>query len=206
MPNSKPDSVMTNDNAQIATLGIRVSAIEGQVQKLSANVDGVQTALSTKIDSIATTLSSKIDERGRTPWAIYLAGAMAIFSLYSYITSSQISPLKEADASLGARMDRIGNKMETDMVPARTHAREWALNDERFSRVEERLKLVDDRIKSAENGILERIRFGETSQTERIKRIEDSYSNTYNMRDALQQLDNRIQHFERMNADKRAAN
>lgn len=204
MPTSNSGAAMTNDSAQIATLSIRVTSMEGRVNELNAALNGVQATLSSKIDTLATSLGGKIEERGRTPWAIYLTGAMAFFSLYAYIDNSKIGPLKEKDNDLVAITKELTNTMRTDMVPARTHAREWAQNDERFQRLEERFKLIDDRIKSGEQSLIDRIRFGETAQVDRIKRIEDSYSNSYNLRDAIQQIDSRVQHFERMTIEKRA--
>lgn len=179
-----PVNSMNNDAAAIATLNIRVTGIEGRVSELSNTVNGVQTALSSKIDTLATALSSKIEERGKTPWAIYLSGLMAVFSLYAYIDNSKIGPLKERDQDLIASVKEISNIIRTEMVPARVHAREWAQNDERFQRFEERVK------------------FTEGSIVERVKRIEDQFNSAYNLRDALQQLDSRVQHFERMSTMK----
>lgn len=172
-----PVNGMHNDAAAIATLNIRVTGIEGRVSELSSTVNGVQTALSSKIDTLATSLGSKIEERGRTPWAIYISGMMAVFSLYAYIDNSKIGPLKEKDAALDQRMDRIANKIESEMVPLWVHQRMWGLQDDIVKRVTD-------------------------GNTERIKRVEDQFGNAYNMRDAIQQLDSRIQHFERMSGER----
>lgn len=173
---------MNSDSAAIATLGIRVTSMEGRVNELNAAVSAVQSTLSTKIDALAGTLGGKIEERSRTPWAIYLAGGMAFFTLYTYMNGSQITPLKEKDADIVS----VLKEMRADIVPERVHARSWAQNDERFQRLEDRIK------------------FGETAQVDRIKRLEELYGSSYNLRDAIQQMDSRIQHFERLGAEKKA--
>jgi hypothetical protein len=184
MPNTSAVP-MTNDSAAIATLNIRVTSIEGRVSELSSAVTGVQSALSGKIDSLATSLSSKIDDRGRPQWAIYIAGMMAVASLYAYIDNSKIGPLKEKDADLIALVRENSRIIREDMVPNWVNQKEWGYRDLKF-------KEIDDRIKFSEGAIIDR-----------VKRLEELYGSSYNLRDAIQQMDNRIQHFERQAADKK---
>ncbi len=179
LPDLRPD-MMTSDTAAIATLNIRTTALEGRVNELTNAINGVQTHLGTKIDGIAAQLGSKIEERGRPQWAIYIAGAMAVFSVYAYMDTAKIGPLKDVDTRIEARLDRIGAKIEADLVPARTHAREWNLNDERFQRLDAYIKA------------------GEAALTDRVRRVEDQFGNAYSLRDAIQQLDSRMRHFESM--------
>jgi hypothetical protein len=169
---------MNSEGAAIATLNIRVTSIEGRVSELASTVNGVQAALSTKIDGLATALGSKIEERGRPQWAIYIAGAMAVFSVYAYMDTAKIGPLKEVDSRIEARMDRMSNKIETEMVPIWVHQKVWNITDDTVKRLTE-------------------------GNTERIKRIEEQFGNAYNLRDAIQQLDARVRHFENMSPDKR---
>lgn len=181
----KTGHAMNNDSAAIATLNIRVTSIEGRVGELSSTVAGVQSALSTKIDSLATTLGGKIEERSRTPWQYIISGLAVAFSLYAYIDNSKIGPLKEKDADIVASQKELVATIRSEMVPARTHAREWQLNDDRFQRMEERIK------------------FGEAGTLDRVRRLEDQYNNSFNLRDAIQQLDSRIQHFEKMSIERK---
>lgn len=180
---SQSSSSMNNDAAAIATLNIRVTSIEGRVSELSNVVNGVQTALSSKIDTLATSLSTKIEERGKTPWAIYLSGLMAVFSLYAYIDNSKIGPLKEKDEDIRSSIKELTSIIRTDMVPARTHAREWEQNDERLQRVDEKIK------------------FGESALIDRIKRLEDQFGQTWSIRDAITTFQNRIDKLEAIRAD-----
>lgn len=179
---------MTNDTAAIATLNIRTTALEGRVNELTNAINGVQTNLSAEIRGIAATLSSKIEERGRTPWSIIIGGFAAALSLYAYIDNAKLGPLKDKDADLVMMMKDLTSNVSANMVPVRVHTREWQQNDERFQRLEERIK------------------FGEGTLTDRVKRVEEMFGNAYNLRDAIQQLDNRVQHFERMSVERRAAN
>jgi ubiquinone biosynthesis protein UbiJ len=170
---TKSDSpAMNSSSAEIATLNIRTTSLEGRVNELTSAVNSVQASLASKIDTLSTSLSSKIEERGRPQWAIYIAGAMAVFSVYAYVDTAKIGPLKEVDARIEARLDRITTKVETDLVPLWVHQKIWAMSDENTTRNAE-------------------------TNRERIKRLEDQYNSTYNLRDAIQQLDSRIQHFER---------
>lgn len=171
---------MNQDNAAIATLGIRTQALEGRVNELSSSLNAVQTALSSEIRGISQALGAKIDERSRQPWQLYVSVLIGIFSLYAYIDNSKIGPLKEKDQDLIASVKEMSAIIRTDMVPARTHAREWEQNDERMRRIDERIK------------------FGEAATTDRIKRLEEQFGNTWSIRDALTALDSRIKHFESM--------
>ncbi len=171
-------NVLTTDSAAIATLNIRVTSIEGRVSELSSTINGVQAALATKIDGLATALGGKIEERGRPQWAIYIAGAMAVFSVYAYMDTAKISPLKEVDARIEARVDRISNKVEAEMVPIWVHQKVWSLTDDTLKRVTD-------------------------ANTDRIKRIEEQFGNAYNLRDAIQQLDARVRHFESMATERK---
>lgn len=190
MPNRTVDNgVMTNDTAAIATLNIRTTALEGRVNELTNAVNGVQSSLATKIDSIATTLSSKIDERGRPQWAIYIAGLMAVASLYAYIDNSKIGPLKEKDADIIAGMKDINQLLRSELVPQWVHQKDWAQRDERFKQMEERIRIGEETFA----GRMTRV---EGATNDRIKRLEDQYSQTYSARDALQNFQQRIDKLE----------
>lgn len=176
--NPSGKSTMNQDNAAIATLGIRVTSIEGQVSELRSAMGATQSALSTEIRNVTTTLTSKIDDSGRQPWQLYVSVLIGIFSLYAYIDNSKIGPLKEKDQDLIATVKEISAVIRTDVVPFRTHAREWQQNDERFQRMEERIK------------------FGEGSITDRVKRIEDTFNGTWSVRDGLRDMGSRIERLE----------
>lgn len=169
---------MNHDNAAIATLGIRVTSIEGQVSELRSAMSAGQSALSTEIRNVTTTLTSKIDERSRQPWQLYVSVLIGIFSLYAYIDNSKIGPLKERDQDLIGAMKEISGIIRTEMVPARIHAREWAQNDERFQRFEERVKF-------SEGGIVDR-----------VKRLEEQFGQTWSIRDAITTFQSRIDKLE----------
>ncbi len=176
MPTNQSANVMHNDAAAIATLNIRVTGIEGRVSELASTVNGVQTALSTKIDSITTSLGSKIEERGRTPWQYIISGLAVAFSLYAYIDNSKIGPLKEKDADLVATV----KEMREAMVPQWIHTKEWGYRDQRFREFEERIK------------------FGENAVTDRVRRLEDMFGSTWNLRDAINGVQARIDRLEHM--------
>lgn len=180
MASSNPSgkSTMNQDNAAIATLGIRTQALEGRVNELSSSLNAVQTALSSEIRGISQALGAKIDERSRQPWQLYVSVLIGIFSLYAYIDNSKIGPLKEKDQDLIAAVKEMGSIIRTDMVPSRVHAREWEQNDERMRRIDERIK------------------FGEAATVDRIKRLEDQFGQTWSIRDAITTFQNRIDKLE----------
>lgn len=182
-------STMHNDAAAIATLNIRVTGIEGRVSELSSTVNGVQTALSTKIDGLATSLGGKIEERSRQPWQLYVSVLIGIFSLYAYIDNSKIGPLKEKDADLIATIKEVSSVIRNDMVPARVHAREWTQNDEKIRGLE---ASIEDRVKRLDDGA----RLERTAIVDRIKRLEERNDQTWNQRDALTILYNRLDKLE----------
>lgn len=179
MASSNPSGKsMNQDNAAIATLGIRTQALEGRVNELSSSLNAVQTALSSEIRGISQALGAKIDERSRQPWQLYVSVLIGIFSLYAYIDNSKIGPLKEKDQDLIASVKEMSAIIRNDMVPERVHSRQWAQNDERFQRLEERIK------------------FGETAAIDRVKRLEEQYGQTYSIRDALQNFSSRLERLE----------
>jgi hypothetical protein len=180
MPTNQSANTMHNDAAAIATLNIRVTGIEGRVGELSNTVNSVQTALSTKIDSITTSLGSKIDERGKTPWQYIISGLAVIFSLYAYIDNSKIGPLKEKDADLTASVKEMSHNIRENMVPAWIHNKEWGYRDQRFKEFDERMK------------------FGESAMLDRVKRLEDQFGSTWNLRDAINGVQTRIDRLEHM--------
>lgn len=176
-PSGKP---MNQDNAAIATLGIRVTSMEGQVSELRSAMSAGQSALSTEIRNVTTTLTSKIDERSRQPWQLYVSVLIGIFSLYAYIDNSKIGPLKEKDEDIRAAVKGLSDVIRTDVVPQWVHQREWLQRDDKFKAYEDRLKV------------------GETALQDRIRRMEDMFGNTWNLRDAINGVQSRIDKLEEM--------
>lgn len=193
MASSNPSgkSTMNQDNAAIATLGIRTQALEGRVNELSSSLNAVQTALSSEIRGISQALGAKIDERSRQPWQLYVSVLIGIFSLYAYIDNSKIGPLKEKDEDIRASLREMAGIIRTDMVPNWVHQKNWSDNDGKLksleASIEDRVKRIDDSSRQERAAIVDR-----------IKRVEDQFQGAWSIRDALTTLDQRIRHFENM--------
>jgi hypothetical protein len=190
MASSNPSGKsMNQDNAAIATLGIRTQALEGRVNELSSSLNAVQTALSSEIRGISQALGAKIDERSRQPWQLYVSVLIGIFSLYAYIDNSKIGPLKEKDQDLIAAVKEITGIVRSDMVPNWVHQKVWNDTDGKIRSLE---ASVEDRVKRIDEGA----RQERMAIVDRIKRLEDSNEKTWNQRDALTILYNRMDKLE----------
>lgn len=158
---------MNIDSAAIATLNIRVSGLENQLQQWTSNI-GAQ----------LTSLGTKIEERGRTQWPILVALAGVLLGFMTYLDSAKLGPLEKRDSEIIGIIKEMQSDMKVNVVPQWVHQREWKYRDDQFLAHSERVKLV------------------ETAMADRIKRMEEMYGTTWNMRDALQIFQQRIDRLE----------
>jgi hypothetical protein len=115
-------------------------------------------------------LGSELKQMGRTNWPIMIGIGGLAWGVYTNLDQTKLEPFRQNDIALAASIKDIVKEMKETMVPLWVHQREWAYR-------ESQLKAQDDRTKLVEEN---------TSQ--RIKRLEDMFGQTWNLRDAIQQL------------------
>ncbi len=166
MPEAGPP-IMNSDSAAIATLNIRVSGLENQLQQLAASL-GAQLS----------SLSSKLEERSKTQWPVIVGFASILIAGMAYMDQAKLLPLKERDAEIVSIIKDVQGELKATVVPQWVHAREWKYRDDQFLAHTARVELI------------------ERNTSERIKRLEDMFGNTWSIRDAITTFQQRIDRLE----------
>lgn len=145
----------------------RLATLEHQFQQWTQGITG----------QIAT-LSNKIEERSRTQWPIYIGFASILLAAMTYLDAAKLNPLKERDVEIMSIMKDMQKENKENIVPNWVHQREWRYRDDQFTAHSSRVELV------------------EKNMAERIKRLEDMFGSTWNIRDAIQVFQQRIDRLE----------
>ncbi len=155
------------EEAPYAVLNQRVSSLEAQFQQWTSS-------LTAQISG----LSSKLEERGRTQWPLVAALAGVVLTGMAYLDSAKLSPLKERDAEITTVLKELQREMKDSMVPQWVHGREWKYRDDQFIAHASRVEII------------------EKNTSDRIKRLEEMFGSTWNIRDAIQVFQQRIDRLE----------
>lgn len=170
-----------SDDARFAALSQRVSGIETSVQNLSTQFSQ---------------FVAKLDDRQRTPWGLIVSISVALLAYVTTIGGLAYAPvwagLSKADAAIAKLADTSVTQQEMQWRTARG-AEDRALTQGAIS---------DIRKDQVPRGELERVwanydqRF--IDQQRQLDVLSTNYNNTYNPRDAIQDMRERIDRLERL--------
>ncbi len=154
-------------DAPYAVLDQRVTSLESQFQQWMQSITGQLAGL-----------SNKIEERGRVQWPIYIGFASILLAAMTYLDAAKLNPLKERDVEIVSIIKDMQKDVKENVVPQWVHQREWKYRDEQFVAHSSRVEII------------------EKNTADRIKRLEDMFGSTWNIRDAIQVFQQRIDRLE----------
>lgn len=145
--------------AAIATLNTRVASIEEQLRHFMASVT-----------SQIGTVAAEVKQMGRTNWPIIFGVVGIGWGVYTNLDQTKLEPFRANDAALQTSIKEITKELKETMVPLWVHQREWSYRESQLKAQDDRTKLVEE------------------NTAQRIKRLETMFGQTWNLRDAIQQL------------------
>jgi hypothetical protein len=142
-----------NRDVAIEKLGVEVGFVKSEmdgirqnVNQLAGKVDSAVNDLGREMRRAIDGLSQQLNERAKTPWAVVFAGITVLFILIGFIGHQALDPMSSDIAAL---------KLAT--VPRTELTMRAELNDRRVIRLEEMIKLTDERRYEERTKIIDRL-------------------------------------------------